>query len=94
MAFFTTVVLETKHPQYYYSLYNSSGNTSGQLINWDYGFSSDLCQQVGTFLVQSNNTDARKTTKQQWFIGTLNALLIAFLIKNSLFILASFPRFL
>ncbi len=94
MALYTVVVLQTIHPEYYYELYNSSGNTSGQLINWDYGFSSDLCRQVGIYLVQSGNTKALKTTTQQGYILTLHVLLIVFLIKNALFILASFPRFI
>ncbi len=94
MALYTVVVLQTIHPEYYYEYYNSSGNTSGQIINWDYGFSSDLCRQVGIYLVQSGNTKALKTTTQQGYIQMLNILLVVFLIKNALFILASFPRFI
>ncbi|UJR19978.1 hypothetical protein I4U23_023112 [Adineta vaga] len=93
MTLYTVVVLQTIHPQYYYDLYNSSGNTSGQIIEWDYGFSENLCQRVGTYLLESGNTDARKTTNQQRYIFTLDVLLIVFVIKNALFILASFPRF-
>jgi hypothetical protein len=72
MTLYTVVVLQTIHPQYYYDLYNSSGNTSGQLNNLDYGFSGDLCQKVGTYLVKSGNTDALKTKTQQGYIQTLN----------------------
>lgn len=94
MALYTVVVLETIHPLYFYQLYNSSRNTSDQFINWDYGFNSDLCRQVGTYLVQSEITDAVKTTTQKGYIQTLYVLLTVFLIKNSLFILVSFPRFI
>jgi hypothetical protein len=82
----------SKQPQYYYDLYNSSGNTSGQAINWDYGF-SEVCQQVGIYLVQSGNTDARKTTVQHGEILALDVFLIIFLVKNIILILVSFPRF-
>lgn len=94
MTLYTVVTLQAIHPEYYYQVYNSSGNTSGQIINWDYGFSGDLCRQVGIYLVQSGNTDALKTTTQQGYILALNVLLVVFLIKNVLFILASFPRFI
>ncbi|CAF0926128.1 unnamed protein product [Adineta steineri] len=94
MALYTVVVLQIIHPQYYYDLYNSSGNTSGQNIEWDYGFNSDVCRRVGIYLIESGNTDARKTTNQQRYILTLDVLLILFAIKNVLFILVSFPRFI
>ncbi|CAF1095351.1 unnamed protein product [Adineta steineri] len=94
MTLYTVVVLQAIHPQYYYNLYNSFENTSNQSINWDYGFNSDLCRQVGIYLIQSGNTQARKTTTQKRYIQTLYVLLTIFLIKNALLILASFPRFI
>ncbi|CAF1494512.1 unnamed protein product [Adineta steineri] len=94
MALYTIVVLQTIHPQHYYDLYNSSGNASGQNIEWDYGFNSDVCRQVGIYLIESGNTDARKTTNQERSLLMLDVLLIIFVIKNGIFILASFPRFI
>ncbi|CAF1492509.1 unnamed protein product [Adineta steineri] len=94
MALYTIVVLQTIHPQHYYDLYNSSGNASGQNIEWDYGFNSDVCRRVGIYLIESGNTDARKTTNQERYLLMLDVLLIIFVIKNGIFILASFPRFI
>ncbi|CAF3996479.1 unnamed protein product [Adineta steineri] len=94
MALYTVVVLQMIHPQYYYDLYNSSGNTLGQNIEWDYGFNNDVCRRVGIYLIESGNTNARKTTSQQRYILTLDVLLILFAIKNGLFIIASWPRFI
>ncbi|CAF1286521.1 unnamed protein product [Adineta steineri] len=94
MALYTIVVLQTIHPQHYYDLYNSSGNASGQNIEWDYGFNSDVCRRVGIYLIESGNTDARKTANQERYLLMLDVLLIIFVIKNGIFILASFPRFI
>jgi hypothetical protein len=92
VAIYTVVILQVKHPQYYYDLYNSSGNTSGQNINWDYGFDSQLCQQVGIYLVQSGNVQALKSDLYRKATLALDVFLIVFLAKNVLLILATFPR--
>jgi hypothetical protein len=94
IALYTVLILQTKHPKYYYDLYNASGNTSGNIINWDYGFDSGLCQRVGIYLVQSGNVEARKTNLQAGLILALDVFLIAFLAKNVLLILACTPRWL
>ena len=94
IALYTVIILQTKNPKYYYDLYNASGNTSGDIINWDYGFDSGLCKRVGTYLVQSENVEARKTTVQNAAIRALEVYLIVFLAKNVLLILACTPRWL
>jgi hypothetical protein len=92
VAVYTVVVLQVKHPQYYYDLYNSSGNTSGQNINWDYGFDSQLCQRVGVYLTQSGNVESRQSNLYQQATLALDVFLIVFLAKNVLLIVAAFPR--
>ncbi len=92
VAIYSVIILQVMHPQYYYDLYNSSGNTSGQNINWDYGFSSQLCQQVGIYLIQSGNVEASKSDLYRKATYVLDAFLIVFVVKNVLLILAAFPR--
>ncbi len=92
VAIYSVVILQVTHPEYYYDLYNSSGNTPGQNINWDYGFDSQLCQQVGIYLIQSGNVQARKSDLYRRATLALDVFLIIFLTKNVLLISAAFPR--
>ena len=94
LGVYTAVILQIKHPQYYYDLYNSSGNTSGQNIDWDYGFNSQLCRRVGVYLTQSGNTEAQQSNLFQRETYALDVFLIIFLAKNFFLLVASFPRLL
>ena len=94
LGIYTAVVLHIQHPKYYYDLYNSSGNSSDQNIDWDYGFNSQLCRQVGIYLTQSGNTEAQQNNMFKRETYALNVFLIIFLAKNAFLVVASFPRLL
>jgi hypothetical protein len=91
LAIYTVLVLRAKHPFYYYNLYNQSLNGT-QAFVWDYGFNTGICQQVGAYLVASNNTDALKSFTQQWASWVLDVFLFVFIVKNTGLVIGAAPR--
>lgn len=86
---YTVIALETRHPFYYYSLYNDTIN--GTLI-WDFGDNETICENVGKYLLTSNNSEYFKNRTYSWIIPVLYVLLTLFLVRNAGMILFSFPR--
>lgn len=86
---YTITMLESKHPFYYYNLFNQSSNGT---LQWDYGLDTSTCKKVAIYLIESKNTDSYKTSMYQSVVPILYLLLIIFVSKNVCVILFSFPR--
>ena len=86
---YTIIVLETKHPFYYYSMLNKSLN--GTLV-WDYGSNINTCEKVAYFLIKSKNEEALKSGMYKWSVPLLYLLFSIFISKNIWVIVFSFPR--
>ncbi len=86
---YTVLILESKHPFYYYNLYNQSSNFT---LIWDYGLNTNICEQVGIYLLKSKNKDYLKTEIYQWSASILYILLFNFVVKNVCVIIFAFPR--
>ena len=89
VALYTVAILLSKHPFYYYDLYNKSSNGTSTL-----GYEQDAssCEKVGNFLLASKNKAALKNDVHNSIRTTLYALLLTFLFKNVCVIAFSFPR--
>ncbi|CAF0917111.1 unnamed protein product [Didymodactylos carnosus] len=90
VALYTTIVLTSTHPQNFYNLYNQSDPTIN--LQWDYGFSIQLCEKVGNYLLQTQNEKAKKDDRYLKIKFALYVFLIIFITKNVFLILAAFPR--
>ncbi|CAF3844759.1 unnamed protein product [Adineta steineri] len=89
VALYTLLVLSSKHPFFYYNLYNESSN--GTLM-WHNGDDIDNCQKVATFLIATKKTEFLKSDISQWLIPLLYALFSIVTVKNILLIACAFPR--
>lgn len=89
VAVYTYVALESKHPFFYYDLYNQSLNGT---LAWDYGKDDSICQKVGLYLIASKTTGALKNQSLQGGAAFLYLLLLIFVLKNVFIIVLSFPR--
>ena len=81
LALWTTFILSGKHPQYFY-----------ELAGLNMTIEIDRCQQVATYLVSQNVTEALKTDDYKRIQLGLYVLLVLFLVKNLIIISALFPK--
>ena len=77
---FTSVMLRTKHPQYFYELVNETS------------FEDSLCESVVNRLVNLNISDALKDTTYRNLKTGVYVFLVLFIVKNVILILTLFPR--
>jgi hypothetical protein len=78
---YTSIIVRTKHPQYYYALVNETS------------FTDDLCESVVSRLTSSNVTEVLKdTTYRNLKIG-IYVFLVMFIVKNAILIFSLSPRF-
>ncbi|CAF1003535.1 unnamed protein product [Adineta steineri] len=89
VALYTLLVLSSKHPFFYYNLYNESSN--GTLM-WQNGDDIDNCEKVATFLIATKKTQFLKSDISQWLIPLLYALFSVVIAKDVLLIACAFPR--
>lgn len=83
LGIFTALVLQNKHPQYFYDLINVS-------------YTEDLttCQYVSTTLVNQNNIEVLKSDSHKILRWIAFGFLILFIIKNLILIISLFPKLL
>jgi hypothetical protein len=86
---YTLTILQSKHPFYYYSLFNHSVNGT---LQWDYGFNASICERVGVHLIKSKDKAVLKSGIYRWSAPVLYLLLIIFMSKNVFVTIFSFPR--
>ncbi len=91
LSLYTVIVIRSTHPQYFYDLYNKSGNASGN-IEWDYGLNIELCHNVSLFVSWSNNPLGSRSALYDKSKLALYIFLLVFIIKDFLLICAQFPR--
>lgn len=81
LGVWTATILSGKHPQYFYNK-----------VNLNMTVDIDTCKQVTNSLVSQNITEAFKTDAYKKIQFALYALLLTSLIKNSILIIALFPK--
>jgi hypothetical protein len=91
LSLYTVIVLRSTHPQYFYDLYNKSGNASGN-IEWDYGLNSELCHNVSLFVSWSNDPQGSRNVLYDKATLALYVFLLVLIIKDVLLIFAQVPR--
>ncbi|CAF1467011.1 unnamed protein product [Adineta ricciae] len=83
LGIFTTLVLQGKHPQYFYSL-----------INVNYTDDLGTCERVSRALVNANQAEALKTDAHRTLRWVAFAFLYVFIVKNLILIASLFPKIL
>ncbi len=80
VGIFTTIILRTKHPEYYYNITN---------IDFEDSLCANVCRVIANGTISS---DAIKQTVDYWFVYVMYPLMIV-ILGNNIWILFSLPRF-
>lgn len=83
LSIFTTLVLQNRHPEYFYSL-----------VNVNYTEDLTTCEYVSNTLANGTNTDVLKSELHKRLRWVAFGFLILFIIKNTILIISLFPKLL